>query len=155
MSRARGGPPAALLWSLALCRGKIGVGLKLSCLHSVSSIQSLGPGWRGAANIRVSEDCAVAEWKVTVTVTAPTLFVFPGAPAAAHTPDFTSTFSTHSVSTRSVLVFYPLHTISYLQGESKKSGISKIMGISSCKYIRKGHIGGVLENSGYLLPDGH
>ena len=29
------------------------------------------------------------------------------------------------------------------------------MGISSFKYIRKGHIGGVLENSGYLLPDGH
>ena len=44
---------------------------------------------------------------------------------------------------------------SLLQGESKKSGISKIMGISSFKYIRKGHIGGVLENSGYLLPDGH
>ena len=43
----------------------------------------------------------------------------------------------------------------YLQGESKKSGISKIMGITSFKYIRKGHIGGVLENSGYLLPDGH
>ena len=43
----------------------------------------------------------------------------------------------------------------YLQGESKKSGISKIMGITSLKYIRKGHIGGVLENSGYLLPDGH
>ena len=42
-----------------------------------------------------------------------------------------------------------------IQGESKKSGISKIMGISSFKYIRKGHIGGVLENSGYLLPDGH
>ena len=42
-----------------------------------------------------------------------------------------------------------------LQGESKKSGISKIMGITSLKYIRKGHIGGVLENSGYLLPDGH
>ena len=42
-----------------------------------------------------------------------------------------------------------------LQGESKKSGISKIMGITSFKYIRKGHIGGVLENSGYLLPDGH
>ena len=42
-----------------------------------------------------------------------------------------------------------------IQGESKKSGISKIMGITSLKYIRKGHIGGVLENSGYLLPDGH
>ena len=42
-----------------------------------------------------------------------------------------------------------------VQGESKKSGISKIMGITSFKYIRKGHIGGVLENSGYLLPDGH
>ena len=48
-------------------------------------------------------------------------------------------------------------TIDYcnIQGESKKSGISKIMGITSLKYIRKGHIGGVLENSGYLLPDGH
>ena len=43
----------------------------------------------------------------------------------------------------------------HLQGESKKSGISKIMGISSFKYNRKGHIGGVLENSGYLLPDRH
>ena len=46
-------------------------------------------------------------------------------------------------------------TVADIQGESKKSGISKIMGISSFKYIRKGHIGGVLENSGYLLPDGH
>ena len=88
-----GGPPAALLWSLALCRGKIGGEPELS----PSSIQCPGPGWRGAANIRVSEDCAVAEWKVTVTVTAPTLFVFPGAPAAAHTPDFTSTFPTHNI----------------------------------------------------------
>ena len=43
----------------------------------------------------------------------------------------------------------------HIQGESKKSGISKIMGISSSKYIRKGHTGGVLENSGHLLPDGH
>ena len=61
------------------------------------------------------------------------------------------------------MAIFPLNDIFFgtlcmyisIQGESKKSGISKIMGITSFKYIRKGHIGGVLENSGYLLPDGH
>ena len=54
-----------------------------------------------------------------------------------------------------ILSIIDIEDIKHLQGESKKSGISKIMGITSLKYIRKGHIGGVLENSGYLLPDGH
>ena len=37
----------------------------------------------------------------------------------------------------------------------QKRGIEKKMGITSFKFIRKGNVGGVLENSGYLLPDGH
>ena len=52
--------------------------------------------------------------------------------------------------------YFQLHPANRIYRVSqKKSGISKIMGITSFKYIRKGHIGGVLENSGYLLPDGH
>ena len=40
-------------------------------------------------------------------------------------------------------------------GWTKKRVISKKIGITSFKYIRKGYVGGVLENSGYLSPDGH
>ena len=43
----------------------------------------------------------------------------------------------------------------YVQGGPKKGGFKGKMALTSCKLIRKGHVGGVLENSGYLPPDGH
>ena len=43
----------------------------------------------------------------------------------------------------------------YTGQTKKKGGIKGKMGLTSCKLFRKGHVGGVLENSGYLLPDGH
>ena len=108
-----GGPPAALLWSLALCHGKIGVGFNLSCLHPVSCIQCPGPGWRGtAAHIRVSEDCAVAEWKVTVTVTAPThSLCFLGRLLQQLTLQTLHPHSLHTIST----LFYSQYLYSTLQ----------------------------------------
>ena len=71
--------------------------------------QCPGPGWRGAAaNIRVSEDCAVAEWKVTVTVTvtAPAhSLCFLGRLLQQLTLQTTSTFPTHNI-------YSVLHTVS-------------------------------------------
>ena len=43
----------------------------------------------------------------------------------------------------------------YVQGESKKSGISKDMTITPLKSIRKGKSWCVLENSAHMLQDRH
>ena len=43
----------------------------------------------------------------------------------------------------------------YIQGESKKSGISKTMAITPLKSIRKGKSWCVLENSALMLQDRH
>ena len=40
-------------------------------------------------------------------------------------------------------------------GWTEKRGIKRKMALTSFKLIRKGHVGGVLENSGYLLQNGH
>ena len=46
-------------------------------------------------------------------------------------------------------------TNSYLQGVSKKMLFLGKIAITTLKLIQNANVGGVLENSGYLLPDGH
>ena len=49
---------------------------------------------------------------------------------------------------------YPLILL-YLQGVSKKMVFCGKTAITTFKLIQNAKAGGVLENSGYLLPDGH
>ena len=49
----------------------------------------------------------------------------------------------------------PVGSDKYLQGESKKSVISKNMAITTLKSIRKGKNWCVLENSAYMQQDRH
>ena len=48
-----------------------------------------------------------------------------------------------------------LRTVNYLQGVSKKMSFLGKIAITTLKLIQNANVGGVLENSGYLLPDGH
>ena len=43
----------------------------------------------------------------------------------------------------------------YVQSVSKKMSFLGKIAISTFKLIQNAKVGGVLENSGYLLPDGH
>ena len=43
----------------------------------------------------------------------------------------------------------------YLQGVPKKMSFLGKIAITTLKLIQNANVGGVLENSGYLLPDGH
>ena len=43
----------------------------------------------------------------------------------------------------------------YVQGVPKKMGFSGKIAITTLKHIQNANVGGVLENSGYLLHYGH
>ena len=43
----------------------------------------------------------------------------------------------------------------YIQGVPKKNVVSWKIAITTLKLIQNANVGGVLENSGYLLPHGH
>ena len=43
----------------------------------------------------------------------------------------------------------------YVQGVSKKMSFLGKIAITTLKLIQNANVGGVLENSGYLLPHGH
>ena len=49
----------------------------------------------------------------------------------------------------------PQELFSILQGVPKKMSFLGKIAITTLKLIQNANVGGVLENSGYLLPDGH
>ena len=50
---------------------------------------------------------------------------------------------------------FPVLATVYVQGVPKKMSFSRKIAITTLKLIQKANVGGVLENSGYLLPNEH
>ena len=53
------------------------------------------------------------------------------------------------------IIIYIIIIIIIVQGVPKKMSFLGKIAITTLKLIQNANVGGVLENSGYLLPDGH